>query len=232
MSSKAVVYIAYGRQYIKEVKRSLASVNGQYPCIVCTLRGKEIDGAIPFKIPRRKTKHWFLDRCFYFIYVFWSTLDCDRLLFLDTDTFVCGDISAYFDALDRYDIVSTQAISQQTKQLDDVPPWFPEIHCGAFAIRRNRNVHELLNRWFDIYKKRPAFYGNDQPPMRQALWEMPEIRVGLLPVEYCFRYRWGGLLSRQVAMLHGKEHGTPYEEVVRLVNAQSGLRVFYRRQLA
>lgn len=231
--NRAIIYIAYGKQYLKEVKRSLASIDNQYPAIVCTLNAKEIDGAIPFKLPRRKyANHWFLDRCLYFNHIF-ESVDYDQLLFLDTDTYICGDLSGWFDILDRVDIASVHAISQQTVFRSDIPASFPEIHGGAFALNRNTITKWLLEKWLDIYKEKPGYWGNDQPPLRQALWEMPHVRFGILPIEYCFRYRWGGLLSRQVVMLHGKEHNTPYEQVAEQVNEFAGnIRIFHRRELA
>lgn len=232
--NKAIVFIAYGKQYIKEVERAIASLDNQFPCIVCTLNGRKFDSAIPFKIPKRQNKHhWFLDRCHYFNYIFSNLTDYDQLLFLDSDVFACGDLSGYFEALRRFDIVSTHAISQETCQCDDIPPSFPEIHGGAFSIRRNVTVEALLERWLEIYQEKPAYWGNDQPPLRQALWEMLHIKLGILPVEYCFRYRWGGLLSRKVVLLHGKEHNTPYEQIAKQVNKQAGkIRIFHRRELA
>lgn len=232
--NRAIVYIAYGNEYLKEVKRSVASVNGQYPCIVCTLNGNEIEGAIPFAIPERKTPHWFLDRCYYFNHIFLSLFnDYDQLLFLDSDTFVCGDLSGWFDILDRADIASVHSIAQQTFWRDDIPASFPEVHGGAFAVNTSFHVDRLFHRWLGIYKEQPSVWGNDQPPLRQALWEMPDIRLGILPAEYCFRYRWGGLLSRKVIILHGKEHNTPYEQIAKEVNEKAGdIRVYHRRELA
>lgn len=233
-TSRAIVFIAYGKQYIKEVERAIASVNNQFPCVVCTLNGREFDSAASFKIPKRQSKyHWFLDRCRYFNYIFTRLTDYDQLLFLDSDVFVCGDLSGYFKALRRFDIVGTYAISQETYQRDDIPASFPELHGGAFAVNQNYIVKRLLERWLEIYEKKPAEWGNDQPPLRQALWEMRHIQIGILPIEYCFRYRWGGLLSRKVVLLHGKEHKTPYEQVAHKVNAQAGeIRIFHRRELA
>jgi hypothetical protein len=157
----------------------------------------------------------------------------DQILFLDSDTFVCGDLTDFFTILDRFDIAGTQAIGQQTLWRDDIPASFPELHCGAFSINRNNLTRKLFERWLQIYKEKPSFWGNDQPPLRQATWEMQDIKLGILPAEFCFRYRWGGLLSRKVRVLHGKEHKTPYEEIAEKVNNQAGeIRIYHRRELA
>lgn len=235
--SKAVVYIAYGRQYLREAEKAIASVGGQFPCIVCTGNPtwQPSDSSIQvIRLPKRECRQWFLQRCLYFEYIKVRLMgEVDQILFLDTDTYACGDLSGWFDILDRFDIAGVHAVKRQTIQRDDIPTSFPEIHGGAFAVRNNDRVWLLFRRWFEIYKEKPLAWDNDQPPLRQALWEMPFVQLGILPIEYCFRYRWGGLLSQKVVLLHGKEHNTPYEEIARQVNARAGrIRIFHRRELA
>jgi hypothetical protein len=229
--NRAIVYIAYGKEYVDQALRSAKSANGQFPCVICR-PGDWRNGAVEtFKLPERKYTHWYLDRVRYFNLIL-DKLDYDQILILDTDTYVCGDLTDFFTALDRFDIVGTQAIAQQTLWREDIPASFPELHCGAFAFSRNQRIHKLFSRWLEVYKERVGYFGNnDQTPLREVLWQMKDVRLGILPDEFCFRFRWGGLLARKVKVLHGKEHGTSYEEVARQVNEKGGIRVYHRKAL-
>lgn len=231
--NRAIVYIAYGKEYTEQALRSAASANGQYPCIICRPGDWTDDSVETFKLPLRQSEYWYLDRVRYSNLIL-DHLDYDQILLLDTDTYICGDLADFFTILDRFDIAGTQAIAQETEShRDDIPASFPELHCGALVFNRNQQIHKLFSRWLETYRARPGYFGdNDQVPLREVLWEMQDIKLGILPAEFCFRYRWGGLLSRKVRVLHGKEHRIPYEKVVEQVNGESGIRVYHRRELA
>jgi len=233
--NRAIVCLAVGPDYIKRALRlaeSAKRTNPQYPFILYTIGDVEsanIDKV--YQLPPLQFEHFFLDRVNYYNSII-KELSFDQLLFLDSDTFICDDLSDAFRLLDRCDLLATHAISRATKQLDSIPMSFPELHCGVLAVNKWR-VIELFARWFEIYKEKPEFFGNDQPPFRQAVWERQNIKLGILPPEYCFRYRWGGFVGSTVKILHGKENNTPYEKIEGEVNKNPGdIRVFTRRELA
>lgn len=230
MATRAIVYISVGNDFIKETRRSIESVNGQFPVVVCTNHPGDFD-CDTFKLPDRQYKYWFLDRCNYFNLIL-NELPYEQILFLDSDTYICDDLTDIFDVLKKFDIAGTQAIGRQTLQRDDIPASFPELHCGMLAVNNNWMVKSLFKMWFDIYKEKPGYYGNDQPAMREALWYNPDIKLGILPFEYCFRFRWGGLVSCPVKILHGKEYRISYERIARRIAQDQGIRVYTRRQLA
>lgn len=227
--SKAIVYIAHGSEYVKEALKSIKSVGDQYPCIVCA--SGRVKRAKTFILPPRQYKQWFLDRVAYFNLIA-QELPYDQLLLLDSDTYVCGDISGFFEVLDRFDIAGTHAISRHTILRDDIPCSFPELHCGAFSFNRNDKIRRLFARWFQIYQNGADIFDNDQPPLRQALWEDRDIRLAILPPEFCFRYRWGGVVRMKVRLLHGKENSISHEEIAERVNGMRGIRFYRRRELA
>lgn len=228
--SSAIVYIACGHEYETEVLRSIESVGDQYPCIVCA--PKPVKGVETFILPPRKYDHWFLDRVRYFNLIA-HELPHKRILMLDSDTYVCGDLSGFFDILSHFDIAGTHAIGRQTVVRGDIPASFSEMHCGAFSFKRSDRILDLFARWFQIYRARPVYFGNDQPPLRQALWESDIVRLAILPPEFCFRFRWGGLIKTRVKVLHGKEHNTTYEQVATELNGgKCGIRIYHRRELA
>lgn len=247
--NRAIIYIASGQQYIDEAARSAESAKGQYPTILCTptLMSEQARSYPPFdgvcKLIDNKwldnSGYWYLDLVKYLNRVVSHYGDSnlgeiiDQFLYLDTDTYICGDLSDFFTALERFDIVGTHAIGRETMlQRDDIPASFPELHVGAIAFNRNAAIKNLFAEWLRLYVDNPEYYGNnDQGPLREALWKS-DIKLGILPAEFCFRYRWGGLINGQVRVLHGRENSTPYEEVAKKVNASNKVRVFKKRELA
>lgn len=226
---RAIVYITYGNQYVKEARKAIASVGDQYPCIVCSPhRVKRLKN---FILPERQYNQWFLDRTAYFNLII-QQLNYDQLLIMDTDTHVCGDISGFFSILDKFDIAGTHAIARQTVIQDGIPCSFPELHCGAFSFNCNDRVKALFERWFQLYYEGQDVFDNDQPPLRQALWEDQDIRLAILPPEFCFRYRWGGTVRMKVRVLHGKENDTPHVDIAEQINSVDGIRFYRRRELA
>lgn len=245
MDTRAVIYIASGEQYIDEARRSAKSINdtNSLPIIAYSPIFNEATETIPKSwiasfdifgmLPNRLSDKWYIDSVHYLNYIYHNS-QFDEILLLDTDTFICGDLSDFFKALDRFDIVGTHAVGRETMvQREDLPASFPELHIGAMAFRRNKRIADLFKLWLDIYQERPGYFGNnDQGPLREALWRSPEVKLGILPAEFCFRYRWGGLISGPVRVLHGRENSTPYEEIAKQVNSQKGIRVWHRRELA
>lgn len=223
MDTRAIVYIA-SEQYIDEAARSARSISGHL---------SRFSHFIFQPLP--DYNYWYLNSVSFIsnIFVVPDLLHYDQFLLLDTDTFVCGDLEDFFTILDRFDIAGTQAVGRQTMvQRDDIPASFPELHLGAISFNRNQRVENLFKSWFEIYQSRPEYFGdNDQGPLREALWKDQDIKLGILPNEFCFRYRWGGLINGQVRILHGRENNTPYEKIAKQVNG-TGIRVYQRRELA
>lgn len=227
--SRIVVYIVSGKEHIEQAVRSSESIEN-YEAILATDNEWPPEFGAYLELPERQHNFWLLDRVRYFNYAF-ENIPFDQLLILDSDTYACDDITPFFDILNHVDIAGTHSIAQQTLYRDDIPQSFPELHCGALVFNRNERVKKLFEKWYEIYCSRPKYFGNDQPALRQALWEDKEIRLGVLPQEFCFRFRWGGLLARKVILLHGKEHKTSYEQIAKEVNTDSGIRVFHKKDL-
>lgn len=229
-SKRAIIYIASGQEYIDEAVRSRSSLieNCKDPYSAF------IFGPDNERLPSRQHDSWYLDSVNYFNHILNALDDYDQFLYLDTDTYICGDLEDFFTALDRFDIVGTHAVGRETMvQRDDIPASFPELHIGALAFKRNAAIRHLFSKWLVTYQMNPDYFGNnDQGPLRQALWEMRTIKLGILPQEFCFRYRWGGLITGQVRVLHGRENNTPYEQIAKEVNSSNKPRVFHRRELA
>lgn len=211
---------------------SAKSVGEQYPCFLATPDDdNSFANIIP--LPPRRQNFWLLDGVNYLNRIVDFADFNQQFLLLDTDTYVCGNLSPFFNVLDRFDIAGTHAIGRETMvQRDDIPISFPELHCGAISFNCNARIRELFQLWLELFASNPEFYGNnDQGPLREALWLSPKVKLAILPAEFCFRYRWGGLVNGQVKVLHGRQNSTPYEQIAREVN-DNGIRVYGRRELA
>ena len=180
-------------------------------------------------LPKRQYKLWYLDSTSYLIYILTQLDDYDQILLLDTDTYICDDLSDYFTILDRFDIVGTHAPGRETAPtILDVPASFPDLHIGALAFNNNDEIKELFRIWFSLFRGNQDVYKeNDQAPLRDALWCCKNISVYAMPPEYCFRFPFGAQLKGKVQILHGRSK-QPYEEIEKAVNKHRGIRVFGR----
>jgi hypothetical protein len=126
---------------------------------------------------------------------------CDRILFLDTDIEVTGDISGVFRLLDRFDIAVAHAPYRYNEDAADIPDAFPEFNVGVVAVRKSPASLALLQAWRAAYLAQPEWWHNDQVAFRRAVWET-DVRVATLPPEFNFRpARYDGKSVPRV--LHG-----------------------------
>ena len=180
-------------------------------------------------VPPRRSEFWFVDAVYYFTLAVGGLQD-ERLLYLDTDTHVCADLSDVFKMLDRFDFVGAHAPGRMTAPgANGVPPAFPELNVGVNGIRRSQQVRHVLQDWFKRLEANPQ--NNDQPALRAALWES-DLRVGILPPEYNMRWGFGGFARYAVKVLHGRpENGMSYQDVERRINARKEMRGWERGKL-
>lgn len=123
----------------------------------------------------------------------------DRTVFLDTDTYPCGDLSDAFNVLDRYDFAAVPVPNRVHRRPDhvnpdDIPDAFQTVNGGMFAWRQNEATKELIDLWWELYQADLAALGGksgrggvrDQPSLRTALWRS-RCQILLLPPEYNLR---------------------------------------------
>ncbi|BAQ65147.1 glycosyltransferase [Geminocystis sp. NIES-3709] len=158
-----------------------------------------------------------------------------KTLFLDTDTFICGDISELFDLLDHFDI----AMAHDRGYYDDfpevigVPDAFREFNQGVIVFKQSEKLHQVLVeslKWSEILFNQSGEYPYDQPPLRIALY-LSDIRIAPLTHEFNCRYHSFGYLNGEVKILHGRIPGKEYNEanlntIVVKINQETIPRVF------
>jgi hypothetical protein len=156
----------------------------------------------------------------------------ERVLFLDTDTRICGGIADLFELLDAFGLAAAHApirldARQPESLAERVPASFPELNTGVIAFRRTSAVSELLERWRRLHLEtlRTMDRGSlgDQSTFRVALYES-KVRFTVLQPEYNCRFVFPTYVHGPVRILHGR--GPDLERVERELNATSGPRVF------
>jgi hypothetical protein len=217
---KGVLYIASGAEYIEQARQSaeaLKATNNLPITLVCD----------------RSVSHECFDTVVEetgFQYHYGDSvlkipeLPYERTMLLDTDTRVCGDLTEAFTLLDQFDIAAA-TVADDEFSVSSVPnSSFPEYNTGIICFNR-QNTAEFVAEWKSIYRE----YLEDgirmnQPSFREALYES-DLRIATLPTEYNCRVNFGGYLTNEVKIIHGR--ATDYETLADKLNKTLQPRVFY-----
>jgi hypothetical protein len=202
-----VIYVAIGARFVPEARLSAESVRRflpGVPILLLTDQALEVrdgfDEIIRLSAPHPKAH---INKL-----IAMTQSPFDKTLLLDTDTYVCADISDLFAVLDRFDIAMTHDRSYR----DDFPAdsgvadAFVEFNQGVIAFRRCCAVQEALNDsliWTESLHERSGLYTRDQKPLRIALYHS-QVRIATLPLEYNCRFASYGYLNGLVRILHGR----------------------------
>ena len=157
----------------------------------------------------------------------------ERFVYLDTDTYVAGDLAEMFDLLARYDVIGHQLFEGHDYRIPEVPDAFPEFNGGVLGFRRSPAVEKFLGRWLEIYTGYRARLkdgawnysdASDQKGFRLALYESG-LRHSVLGPEFDFIVQHLQFACAAVKIYHGR----PFSELQRIdrrVNARLGPRAW------
>jgi hypothetical protein len=134
-------------------------------------------------------------------------------VFLDSDTFIVGEVSELGTILERFDLAAAHApIRLQSNLrpamgtlLTGAPPSYPELNTGVIAFRCNQTVREAFSAWLTLYRIHAAtnLPRRDQPSFREVTYQS-SMRLATLPPEYnCVFQRPVGICG-PVKILHGR----------------------------
>jgi hypothetical protein len=233
--SRGIVYVAVGSRHLAEAAVSIASARRWLPGVPIALftdtasldRGLDVDEVhhVDAETPwTHLTKLECLARSPY--------LDT---LYLDTDTYLCGDSADLFDLLGRFDLAMTLE-----RRYDDafplgtgIPDPFREFNQGVVSFRRSPAVAAALTDAASWGRARSAGDSgaiDDQFALRRSIWRS-DLRVVALTPEYNCRFHAFGYLVGPVRILHGRVPGRPFtarelERVAARLNADLRPRVF------
>lgn len=219
---RGFLYIATGRRFLDEAYASAKRVRAlmpDFPLAVASDFQPEGD-LFAHWLPVENPRGTFADKIPPL-----ASSPFEETVFLDTDTYLCTAVPELFDLLGRCDLAMAHAPMRHTAKVP-VPDSFPEFNSGVMGYRLNERVRGLFERWQHIYEERLAATGqpDDQPALRQALWES-EVQLGVLPPEYNFRFVLPTFAGRgPVRILHGRH--TDFEGLAARINGSASPRVF------
>lgn len=242
MNTRGVIYVAFGQNYISEALVSAASLKRHMPRLPVTLFC-DADVACPDvdQVVRAQPDDSFPGCAAKIRYV--ATSPYEQTLFLDSDTYVCGDLGELFTLLDAFDLAAAHAPTRAVYEVEAVPDSFPELNTGVILFRRSPAVEAVLSSWADLFSghlerlecdairwRHPADQRwhalNDQPAFREALYRS-RLRVATLPPEYNCRFSAPGFVDGPVRILHGR--GVDLANVATAINAISTRRGYQER---
>jgi hypothetical protein len=229
---EGLLYIATGdEKYVEEARTSAQSARDHVPGVSTALIADRTVDADVFDVTLtlEDPEYGFIDRVDAM-----TRTPFEKTLYLDTDTYVCGDLSDVFDLLDAFDIAAAHAPGRRYDLTGgaveggpgaDIPESFPNFNCGAIAFRDTEETRALLDRWADTYRDHldEAPDVNDQPAFREAVYES-DLRVATLPPEYNCRVPFKGYVKQEVKLIHGESDD--YGTLARKLNRGSDGRLF------
>ncbi|MGH7197658.1 MAG: hypothetical protein ACREH5_02825 [Candidatus Omnitrophota bacterium] len=236
MSAQGVVYVATGAAYFEEACRSAESLKQRSPRLPITLFSdqKAKKGLFDDVVPVSDAHFGCRDKIAYM-----RMSPYERTLYLDTDTYVCGDLSDLFSLLEHFDAAAAHAPNRRGYSGQGAPESFPEFQGGVLLFKRSAAVLDLLDRWLKAYEAHSAIgaagvpqrgYEHkqlkvyDQPLLRELLYRST-LRVATLPPEYNCRVGSRGYVCDEVKVLHGR-HYPDLAGLARKINATRGRRLF------
>jgi hypothetical protein len=156
-----------------------------------------------------------------------------RSIFLDSDTYVTGDLTHLLELLERFDMAAALAPGYRGRDDPEVPASFYELNVGVLAWRGGEATRGFFADWLDTYaqltRERPfptieeRYGGYEQPAFRRCAWRR-EIRICTLGPEYNYRPRRPGSAVERVHVIHGRY--PDYNQVESVLNGHMGPRSF------
>jgi len=233
--STGVLYVATGADHVAEAVQSAASVRRNAPSLPIALITDMAPPAGAFDLVE-KTSVPAYDRAVNIRALMQSPFE--RTLFLDSDTYVCGDMAGVFDILDHCDLAAVPEPTEPCFTVNPVPACFPHYNCGVLLFARNERTRRFMNLWLDTYAQHNAIgvrnlqpqagrhkkFLRNQPSFREALF-VSDVRMGGLRAEYNCRTALFNAVVGPVMILHGRHRD--FASVARRLNAWTGHRLFY-----
>jgi Nucleotide-diphospho-sugar transferase len=219
-----VLYIATGPKYVREALASIRSVRSVMPWLAITLMADAVPEA-PDAVDVRiipNAAFGFRDKVKYI-----DASPYEKTLFIDTDTYVCGDLSECFDLLDHFDLLVAHDALRVTTPNPGIGLAFPELNTGVIFYRKCEATGRFFANWWRVHEAASAANPRrfpDQVSFREVLLNSG-LRIHVLPPEYHCMVWQASYVYGPVKILHGRQD-FPLHEVAREVNAATGPRIF------
>ncbi len=241
--TRGVIYIATGKKYIEEAIVSAASLKKHMPDLSVTLFTNEFVDSVFFDniIKIDNPKFSVEDKVRYI-----NKSPYNYTLYLDTDTYICDDVSELFDLLEKFDIAAKHANKRKKYFVKDVPDSFSELNFGIVIFKKSAEMKKFFSNLLKFYlrdKKKdlsdlytPEFTSRkdkdflkrkrrkglpDQPSFREALYKS-KLRIVNFSSEYNMTKK--GFVNHKVKIIHGRDWD--FGLIERIINSYSSPRVF------
>jgi hypothetical protein len=216
--------------WIGEAQRSVQSLKAVMPDVRTWLYANVQSNAFDVSIPWKARPRWYETMTSALNDFVASIPEGDRALFCDSDIYWCAPADDLYWLLHRFDIAAIHAPGRWTTFEDvDLPDCYCELNTGLTAFANNERVRSLFADWHQRILSQEC-ESNDQGPLREAIWDHPDIRLWVLPPEYGLRYGFGCFIRGPVPAVHGRS--PDYGKLCRLVNeGVPEMRTFRRGEL-
>lgn len=235
--SIGVIYVATGKQkYIDEACISASSLKKRIPNLPVTLLSDRTITANCFDECRiiESSGSGILDKA-----LGMQQSPYGYTLFLDTDTYVCGDFSELFTLLEKYDIGAvlnehrTGTFAdfcwnyQHMKDAQDRLV-YPIYNGGVILYKKSPITTQFFMDWFNLTKQRwmDGKILEDQTSLQYALYQS-NLKTVVLPPEYNCRFIYPVGICGTVKILHGRHRDL--ESIDREINREINPRIFHPR---
>ncbi len=224
-----IVYSCSGERYVQEALRSARSSLRHNPIPHVLFVSGEVSDEPGLSIVRyAPTANPYLDKI-----ANMRRSPFERTLYLDTDTYVVGQLAHVLELLDRYELAAALAPGYRGFADPEVPAAFYELNTGVLAWRASERTDAFLQSWEETYSRwlleqpfpRAGEAGDaaDQPAFRRCAWEQG-LGLYVLAPEYNLRLGEPATVVERVRVLHGRTHD--FEALAARVNAKHGPRTY------
>lgn len=221
--ARGFVYVATGAGYLAEALHSAATLRFHHPsaciCLITDSPPAELGPFTEIRRPEGAVERRPIDKLLAY------EAPYDKIVFIDTDTHILGDITSLFDLLERFDLALLQDVNRGWDyELDDVPVAFSEFNTGVIAFRKTPAVAAFFGDWHKNYVRIRAELNlvNDQPSFRRTLFNS-SLRVAPIPSEFHFLGDFPNSTLWKVRLIHGRGN---YARIERHINETLGLRAY------
>jgi len=209
---RAAFYIVDGEQYADEAAYSASSLKEHMPRVetfLFAVGGTKDRDCIDHVValPPRESELWYLDSTRYFNQAVGQLHEYNRLLYLDTDTWVSWDCLDMWWLLEQFDVCLGHSAGREAMpSAIGTPPAFTTLSIGVSLFCNNAKVRATLSDWLAFYEKYAHIYGdNDESPLRDVLWlNRHGLKMYILPPEYNARVGFGCWLYGRVRVVHAR----------------------------
>ena len=222
MSGNAVVYVAWGDDFVDLAEKSLKSLKKHTPDVKSYLftgveRSTDLfDHVETIKVydKRARTKASGILRSF-------DVVDEVCVVYLDADTLILGDIGDLFKVAYYYDVAMAHApfrLKKGKPQLGFLSPALPVFNSGVIVYKKIHGNTHLFYAW----EKAVIGEKSDQFILSNSIYSGNYgVHITVLPPEYNARTGWPFCVQGKVRIIHGRQN---LDKVASVVNKRPGLR--------